>query len=1551
MSEGAGDGSGRATGLAPGALTALLAEVAAAPEKQEAEAAVLPAGTLIGRFEIVRELGRGGFGVVYEARDRDLGRQVALKVVRPGRVAADEGKVTREAEAIARLAHPNLVTLFDVGQSEHGPYLVFELLRGKTLDLRLEEGAMPVQEAVHVAAEVARGLAHAHAEGVVHRDLKPSNVFVTNKGQVKILDFGMAHAFGRRRLSGGTPAYMAPEQWEDEPEDERTDVFALGVMLYRMLTGEYPFPEGKGRWSSEGGKAPRLDVPGAPELGELVERMLDPATKARPRDGAAVLAALAPIEERLRARPADGTPPAHARRRKATLGDLLAELKRRHVFRVMVGYGIFAFAAVQVTEPVMHGAHLPDWVLTAVLALLALGFPVAVVLAWVYDLTSHGVKRTPSSSDPQAAFGGRTRWLPPLAVAATVLLIVAAGALGWLARHRAGRGPAPVPGSRPTVAVADFANETGERELDSLSGLLITALEQSTQVRVLTRSRMFDVLKQLGKEKVERIDETLAREVGRKAGAQALLLATIRKLGDSYVVDMRALDPVRDEYLFTVSDRASGKEAVFDLVDRLGDVSRRRLAAPGTAEATVQRNVASITTGSVAAWDRFFRARQAFDHGGFDEARTELQAALAIDPDFPLAHYQLAVIAAWGSDGEGEKEQRPLFEAAEKRASRLPEKERLILGSVVAYSRGQVTEALRLRDRAAESFPLDKEAVFYAGDGRLHSWQQAEAIPYFVRALQLDPSYALAKGHLLFALSESDVVDQHVEWLRREASEARHFSLLRTLAETFLSGGYDKDAAATFQKATDLDGSGRWPARTYASWMASAGQAAQAEEGTRSEISRLERDPQTKRAAVLGRQGMLGEILVVQGRLGEARAALAGSVAGPEEGALDRALMATLELSDAAIARETDEIVRMGPRASGLRAEDYPTTLVRAATALASSGHVAEAARIAARARSGGTWAAFPPPAQNLLDSVAAWAGGNRQVAAEGLRRASADTTRHVRYLGSVLLGSLALSEGDCTGALAAMERARSVGWSRHGHYPQAFMGPGVLLSLARCYEQTGNSAMARERVDELLQRWERADPGIPILVEAKQLKDNLAVAPAPAAPVSAAGPPSIAVLPFADMSPKHDQEYFADGVAESILNALAHVEGLKVVGRTSSFFFKGKPEDLKAIGNNLGVANVLEGSLRKDGNGVRITAKLIRVADGTQLWSETYDRKLAGIFKVQDEIAAAVTKALQLRLLPTGRSAPRSHAPDAYASFLLGRQLLSRMTYEELPRAIASFEKAVTIEPTFADAWAGLSLALDERSYWQSSLEGILRDKQKALDAANRAVDLAPGEGAGYAARAQLVDIRGWDWRGSLADARRAVELEPNDVQARIILGKLLYASGNREAVQELRRATELDPLSTVAWNQLGFAAGITGDGALRQAAMARAREINPRNDWWTLVGEGSREWAEAVLREPVGPLDGPIHYQRVRALRVLGREAEARTAFHELIACCSYSGAWQVALTYDNAGERDKAFEWLERALVNMDRGIRYVKLAPRFKGDPRTATILKKMNLPVD
>ncbi|MFT3916901.1 MAG: protein kinase [Anaeromyxobacteraceae bacterium] len=275
------EGSVEQVSVQPGAMSALLEELfrSPAPGPGADEPALAP-GTRVGRFELREVLGRGGFGVVYEALDVELGRTVAFKLVRPGRRnPAREARLLLEAEAAARLSHPNIVTLFDLGRSEHGPYLVLELLRGETVGARAARGPLPRGEALRIATEVARGLAHAHAAGVVHRDLAPGNVFVCDDGRVKILDLGMAQAFGRERVDGGTPGFMAPEQRAGGEEDARTDVWALGALLGTMLGATLA---GDRRWKAPPGR-----------LGEVLARMQAEAPADRYRDAGDVLAALA----------------------------------------------------------------------------------------------------------------------------------------------------------------------------------------------------------------------------------------------------------------------------------------------------------------------------------------------------------------------------------------------------------------------------------------------------------------------------------------------------------------------------------------------------------------------------------------------------------------------------------------------------------------------------------------------------------------------------------------------------------------------------------------------------------------------------------------------------------------------------------------------------------------------------------------------------------------------------------------------------------------------------------------------------------------------------------------------------------------------------------------------------------------------------------------------------------------------------------------------------------------------------------------------------------
>ncbi len=272
----------------PGALTRLL-EALVADISNSADAGNPRPGDRFGRFEVLREIGRGGFGIVYEALDVELGRRVALKVLRPGAKgidSADLARMRQEAQAAAALDHPGIVTLYDAGVADAGPYLVMELLRGEQLDARLARGRLPLPDALSIAMEVAKALGHAHGRGIVHRDLKPANVYLTEDGRVKLLDLGLAHLLGSaRRGAAGTPAYMAPEQARGEPVDERADVFAFGVILHEMLAGVRPFDVREGRSTVlDGARPPRLaSIPG--HLSDLIERCVSADPSRRPHNG------------------------------------------------------------------------------------------------------------------------------------------------------------------------------------------------------------------------------------------------------------------------------------------------------------------------------------------------------------------------------------------------------------------------------------------------------------------------------------------------------------------------------------------------------------------------------------------------------------------------------------------------------------------------------------------------------------------------------------------------------------------------------------------------------------------------------------------------------------------------------------------------------------------------------------------------------------------------------------------------------------------------------------------------------------------------------------------------------------------------------------------------------------------------------------------------------------------------------------------------------------------------------------------------------------------
>jgi TolB-like protein/tetratricopeptide (TPR) repeat protein len=505
------------------------------------------------------------------------------------------------------------------------------------------------------------------------------------------------------------------------------------------------------------------------------------------------------------------------------------------------------------------------------------------------------------------------------------------------------------------------------------------------------------------------------------------------------------------------------------------------------------------------------------------------------------------------------------------------------------------------------------------------------------------------------------------------------------------------------------------------------------------------------------------------------------------------------------------------------------------------------------------------------------------------------------------------------------------------------------------------DTAMFWLKTDPLLRKI-RGDQRWPVLVERAGLPPDGAVkgAAGPVGPPPLPAPPSIAVLPFADMSPKHDQEYFADGVAEEILDGFAQVDGLRVIGRTSSFSFKGKDARLGDIGRELGVSTVLEGSVRRSGQRVRIAVRLVRVADGSQLWSKTYDRSMADVFGVQAEISRAVVGELKVRLLPGASLARTGGTTDGEAlqQFLVGRQLLRSGGVEEAKRAQQALERAVARDPGFAQAWAALSFAIA----MVENLGGVGTSevrRARTLDAAERAVKLAPRLADGYAARGNYRLTSQNDWRGARADFERAVELEPGSADSRIALASSLAIDGDvSRALREAEHATRIDPLLTPAWEVLGDIRLNSGDVPGAIAALGRARELNPGSDLARLrfiqalvvAGRPGDALAEA-RKDSAYPLR---YFGEALALHDLGRVQESRAALEEFTRLHAEDGAYQIAEVHAWKGDLDRAFEWLDRAWVQKDGGIVDVKGDPllrKARGDPRYAALLRKMKLAVD
>lgn len=446
----------------------------------------------------------------------------------------------------------------------------------------------------------------------------------------------------------------------------------------------------------------------------------------------------------------------------------------------------------------------------------------------------------------------------------------------------------------------------------------------------------------------------------------------------------------------------------------------------------------------------------------------------------------------------------------------------------------------------------------------------------------------------------------------------------------------------------------------------------------------------------------------------------------------------------------------------------------------------------------------------------------------------------------------------------------------------------------------------------------------------------------------------SIAVLPLLNESGDPKDEYFSDGLSEELIAALAQIRELKVIGRSSSFRFKERKEEPKAIGEKLGVATLLEGTVRKQGERVRIVAELINAADGIELWTRTFDRELKDIFAVQQEIAAAVASSLKATLLGADqRTSANPKTAEAHNAYLQGHYYFHRRNLEDYRKAVGHYDEAIRLDPQYALAYA-------ERSEAWTLLGDLTGEGKtawpKARIDAEKAVAIAPALAEAHAALGWVRFFTEWRFAEGLSELKRAKELSPANPTANDLLARMIVYLGRLdEAENQGRQAVESDPLASAPQNNLARILWYEGKLDEADAVARKAAELQPNSAssrrWQVLVAI-KRGDSETALRE--AQLEPDASYRRFElavAQYARGDRTAADAALADLIAH-NQGLDYQVAQVYAVRGEKEKAFKWLQIAFDNHDTGMLALLVDPllnSLRDDPRYKTLIAKMNFP--